>query len=248
MLDIFRDSPAGRILRFLSNNRIAGYVEDNPRSRLPASYDTRGRENRADRSTKAEMDAESIISSSRDTEAAHMPVSAELRDNITVITWYSESDPENPFNWSFGKKLWVGTILFVYTFAVYIGASLYTTSEPDIIQIFGQSNVVAALGLTLYILGYGIGPMLWSPLSEIPAVGRNLPYITTFFIFVILCVPMPLVNNFAGILVLRFLLGFFGSPCLATAGASYGDFSGPVAMPYVIAMWGGGATLAPVSI
>lgn len=45
----------------------------------------------------------------------------------------------------------------------------------------------------------------------------------TFGIFVILCVPTALVNNFAGLLVLRFLQGFFGSPCLATGGASLQD-------------------------
>jgi DHA1 family multidrug resistance protein-like MFS transporter len=89
--------------------------------------------------------------------------------------------------------------------------------------------------------------MLFSPLSEIPApaVGRTLPYIVTYILFAILCVPMSLVNNIGGILVLRFLLGFFGSPCLATAGASYGDFYSATAMPYVIALWGGGATLGP---
>jgi DHA1 family multidrug resistance protein-like MFS transporter len=56
---------------------------------------------------------------------------------------------------------------------------------------------------------------------------------------------MSLVDNIGGILVLRFLLGFFGSPCLATVGASYGDFYDAAAMPYVIALWGGGATLGP---
>ena len=57
---------------------------------------------------------------------------------------------------------------------------------------------------------------------------------------------MVFVDNIAGILVLRFLLGFFGSPCLATAGASYGDFYGATQMPYVITLQAGGATLGPV--
>ena len=72
----------------------------------------------------------------------------------------------------------------------------------------------------------GTGPLLFSPLSEIPIIGRNPPYIITFAIFVILCVPTALVDNFAGLLVLRFLQGFFGSPCLATGGATFGDLVG----------------------
>lgn len=79
-------------------------------------------------------------------------------------------------------------------------------------------------------------------------IGLDSPYISTFFVFVVLCVPTSLVNNYAGLLVLRFLLGFFGSPALATGGASYGDFYEDHQMPYAIALWGGGATLGPVSV
>lgn len=60
-------------------------------------------------------------------------------------------------------------------------------------------------------------------MSEVPVFGRNIPYITTFFIFVILAVPTALVENLGGLLVLRFLQGFFGSPCLASGGASMQD-------------------------
>lgn len=69
----------------------------------------------------------------------------------------------------------------------------------------------------------GLGPLLFSPLSEIPSVGRNIPYIVTFGIFVILCAPTATVNNFGGLIALRFLQGYFGSPCLATGAASMGD-------------------------
>jgi DHA1 family multidrug resistance protein-like MFS transporter len=60
-------------------------------------------------------------------------------------------------------------------------------------------------------------------MSEIAIFGRNVPYVSTFAIFVILCVPTALVNNFAGLIVLRFLQGFFGSPCLANGGATMQD-------------------------
>jgi DHA1 family multidrug resistance protein-like MFS transporter len=92
--------------------------------------------------------------------------------------------------------------------------------------------------------------MLFAPISEIPMVGRNPPYILTFIVFVALCVPTALVNNFAGLLVLRFLLGFFGSPCLATGGASLGDIFSLFSVPYAMAGWSafavGGPSLAPV--
>lgn len=58
--------------------------------------------------------------------------------------------------------------------------------------------------------------------APVPHFGRNVPYIATFAIFTILTLPASLVDNFGGLLVLRFLLGLFGSPCLANGGASVG--------------------------
>jgi DHA1 family multidrug resistance protein-like MFS transporter len=97
----------------------------------------------------------------------------------------------------------------------------------------------------MYVLAYGIGPLLFSPLSEIPIIGRNPPYIISYAIFVILLVPTALVDNFAGLIVLRFLQGFFGSPCLATGGASLQDIYSIVKLPYVFSLWAFAATCGP---
>ena len=67
----------------------------------------------------------------------------------------------------------------------------------------------------------------------------------TYAIFVILIVPTALVDNFAGLIVLRFLLGFFGSPCLATGGASLQDMYSFVKIPYAMSVWAIAATLGP---
>lgn len=170
-----------------------------------------------------------------------------MRDESTLVTWYSMDDPDNPHNWSALKKSWVSFVIMLYTFTVYIGSSLYVSSIEDIVGVFHTTSVIGSLGLSLYVIGYGVAPLLLSPLSEIPSIGRNLPYIITFFMFFICCIPLCLVDNIAGLLILRFLLGCFGSPALATGGASFGDVFSAKLMPYVITLWGGGATMAPVS-
>jgi len=95
-------------------------------------------------------------------------------------------------------------------------------------------------------MGYGVGPLFLSPLSEIPAVGRNKPYLATLLIFVILQIPTALAHNVTEFLVLRFLAGFFGSPPLATAGASLADMYVPKTRAYAIGVWGLGAVCGPV--
>src|ERR1700744_3060449 len=112
-------------------------------------------------------------------------------------------------------------------------------------QQFGVSQQLSALILSMYVLGYGMGPILWSPLSEIPLIGRSPPYMLTFGVFTVLIVPTALVNNFPGLVVLRFLLGFFGSPCLANGGASLQDMYSFVKLPYAMSIWAVAATLGP---
>ncbi|KAI1279156.1 major facilitator superfamily domain-containing protein [Xylaria sp. FL0933] len=55
--------------------------------------------------------------------------------------------------------------------------------------------------------------------------------------FVILSIPTALVTNYPGLMILRFLQGFFGSPCLANGGASLGDLYNDMHLPYALIAW-----------
>ena len=44
-------------------------------------------------------------------------------------------------------------------------------------------------------------------------------------------------NNFAGFHVLRFLQGFFGSPCLVNGAATMGDIFSLLYLPYAMIAW-----------
>ncbi|KAL7627962.1 hypothetical protein AAE478_002158 [Parahypoxylon ruwenzoriense] len=167
------------------------------------------------------------------------------QEPVLVVDWYDGADAANPQNWSLGKKIWITVQMGLYTFAVYVGSSLYAPSETQVMEFFGVSYSASALGIALYVIGYGLGPLLFSPLSEIPRIGRTNIYIATFFVFVLLALGASVVNSFGGLLALRFLLGFFGSPCLATAGATLDDMFAPWKLPYVLTVWSSSATLAP---
>lgn len=109
------------------------------------------------------------------------------------------------------------------TVFVYLGSSIVVPGLPQLSEDFGISHTVAALSISLFVWGYGIGPMLLSPLSEVACIGRNWPYIVSIGLFVIMQIPTALCDNIAGFLVLRFIAGFLGSPVLATGGASMAD-------------------------
>ncbi|KAH7074427.1 major facilitator superfamily domain-containing protein [Paraphoma chrysanthemicola] len=174
------------------------------------------------------------------------PIEPETLDDGTILVdWYATDDTDNPQNWAFGKKIIVLLQILMYTMGVYMGSAIYSPSIPGVMERFGVEIGAASLGLSMYVLAYGIGPLLFSPLSEIPIIGRNPPYIISYAIFVILLVPTALVDNFAGLIVLRFLQGFFGSPCLATGGATLQDVYSLIKLPYVLSLWAFAATCGP---
>lgn len=164
-----------------------------------------------------------------------------------LVDWNGPNDPDNPLNWSMARKSFVTGLLCLLTFSVYMDSAIYTPGVQLLAQWFNVGTVSATLGLTLFVFGYGLGPMIGlSSASEIPAIGRSLPYLITLFIFVILQIPTALVNNIAGFMILRFLAGLFGSPPLATGGASIGDMYAPRNRPLAIGVWGLSAVCGPV--
>ena len=172
-------------------------------------------------------------------------VPRKTKDGAILVDWYYSDDPENPQNWSNLRRATVTTIICLYTFVVYMSSAIYTTSEDGIMKEFNVGKTKAALGLALFVLGYGTGPLIFSPLSELPAIGRNPIYIATMFLYTIVSIPTALVHNYPGLMVLRFLQGFFGSPCLASGGASVGDMYSLLSLPYALIAWVSAAYCGP---
>lgn len=111
---------------------------------------------------------------------------------------------------------------------------------------FHVAQVPATLGLSLFVAGYGLGPMIWAPMSEIPETGRNPVYIGTLVVFVFFNFAVIYAKNFGMLLAFRFLTGFFGSPVLATGGATLADIYAPAKRAYAIGIWGLAAICGPV--
>ena len=127
---------------------------------------------------------------------------------------------------------------------------------------FDVGVVHATLGLTLFVLAYGIGPMFLAPFQEMSSYGRNPVYIFGLLCFTLFQLPIIYAKNFATILAFRFCMscprcsagrklivllvtGFVGSPALATGGASIQDFVSQGNLPIGLGFWAIGAVLGP---
>lgn len=265
MAAYIRDAPFGQLVRLLTNNKYFQYPEEKPDFKLPEPWVKlmNGAEIQADetieqpssnQNTDEESPALSHTSTLNTTSSTEAGVEAQEKDEIErvksapivpvrtkegaiLVDWYYTDDADNPHNWSNSKRAMMTTLICLYTFVVYTTSAIYTSSLAGVMEEFNVNTLVGTLGLSLYVLGYGVGPLVFSPLSEIPIIGRNPVYIITMFLFVIISIPTALVGNFPGLLVLRFLQGFFGSPCLASGGASIGDMYSLISLPYAMMAW-----------
>lgn len=81
-------------------------------------------------------------------------------DDPYMVTWISD-DPRNPLNFKLKRKIVIlGTTAFA-TFVVSFTSSAYIGSLSMVVDHFDVSNEVATLGLSLFILGFAIGPLIW---------------------------------------------------------------------------------------
>lgn len=81
---------------------------------------------------------------------------------------------------------------------------------------FSFSREVGALTISIFVVGYCVGPLLWGPLSE--AVGRKPVFVGTFLVYTAFQVGSALAPNTAAVLIFRFLGGTFAAAPLANSG------------------------------
>ena len=141
MKDLFRETMFGRLVHLASGGRFFRRDEElDPSTILQYSLD------HSESSSRSNVD--------------DIETDAEKGRDKRLVEW-SENDPHNPRNWSIAKKVFVTFQICLLTTSVYIGSAIYTAGIPGIVQQFQVSEVKALLGLTLFVLGYALGPMIW---------------------------------------------------------------------------------------
>lgn len=239
LYNFVRESFFGRLIYHMSSRKLFNYAEEKSDYVIPEKYLRKGGSEYSGYSSDGTTAGSSISQSSL--------LSSETLDDegLIIVSWDGEDDPENPYNWPLTYKILFAFQIALLTAFVYMGSAIYTPGVEEIMEKMDINQTLATLPLTMFVFGYGIGPMVFSPMSENARFGRTTIYIVTLFIFFILQIPTALANDIASLSVLRFLAGFFASPCLATGGASFGDVTAMPYMPVSISVWSIAAVCAP---
>ena len=137
-----------------------------------------------------------------------------------LIDWLP-NDLEDPLKWSPVAR-WIQMIMVgLATLTLTSGSSAYTGGAKDIVEEFHVSDEVVLLGVSLYVLGFGAGPLIWVPLTDV--YGRRALYLFSFWMLTLWASVTAASQNMASILIFRFLAGFFGGVPLAGGAASAVD-------------------------
>ena len=171
--------------------------------------------------SKSYGDGHGYTAFGEDEEAPKKIENGEDPEKEFEVQWDGDQDPMNPRNMSNGRKWIVVAIVSAGSTCVTCTSSMYTSTYGQITQEFHVSRVVATLGLSLFVMGLGIGPMVLGPLSEF--YGRRPIYVFSFFFFLIWLIPCAVAKNIATELVARFIDGLAGSAFLSVAGGTVGD-------------------------
>ncbi|KAH8779405.1 hypothetical protein BGZ57DRAFT_979602 [Hyaloscypha finlandica] len=210
MADIIREAPLCQTLPWVSGKRLFQYQEERSDFELPLAYtaqlnsekviqrqrtidstpitrspssststsdrfieslDVSRTKSRADTMphSQGRFEAEQQLALERTKTTPTVPL--KTSDGILIFGWYTTDDPANLQNWSREQR-----------------------AELGVMERFTVNPTETVLPLSLYVPAYGIGPLVFAPLSEITIVGR-IPLYWATFLFCALSLPAALVDT-----------------------------------------------------
>lgn len=83
------------------------------------------------------------------------------------LVTFTDDDPENPKNWSKAYKWYITMVVAATCFVVAFCSSVITADLVGVTKTFNVSLEVSFLTITVFVVGFGVGPMAFAPLSEV---------------------------------------------------------------------------------
>lgn len=83
------------------------------------------------------------------------------------VRFTGDDDSQNPKSMPLWRKWLTVSIISTTGLCVACTSSLYTGTYHQLEEEFGSSRITATLGLTTFVIGLGLSPMVLAPLSEV---------------------------------------------------------------------------------
>lgn len=160
-----------------------------------------------------------------------------------LVQWDGVDDKENVRNVSKLRKwIWALILVSVSTELTAL-SSVWGNANAQLMDEYDSSLTVTELGLSLYVLGMGIGPLVTAPLSEF--YGRKLLYLSGWIIFFAFQFLTAFAPNVYAAFIGRLLTALGGSLFMSNVPGSMADLFEPSEMALPIAIFALGPFFGP---
>lgn len=120
------------------------------------------------------------------------------------------------------KKVYNAVIALLIVLNSGISSALPSNAVPAIMQDFHESgDQQKVLPTAVFLIGYVVGPLLFSPLSE--TIGRKPVLVWSFSVFVLATLGCALSPNWSSLLIFRTICGLAGAAPQTVVGGIYAD-------------------------
>ncbi|EGE80721.1 MFS multidrug transporter [Blastomyces dermatitidis ATCC 18188] len=176
------------------------------------------------------------------------PLSHQKTSPDVIVGFDGPDDAYNPINWPFRKKA-ITTLLYgLTTMGSTWSSAVYSPGIAQVDADFNASEQVGVLGVSFLLFGFGLGPLLWAPLSEL--YGRKPAVLFPYFIAAIFMFASGSAKDIQTVVISRFFAGFFGSAPITNTGGVLSDLFPPeqravAIVGYALAVVGG-PSLGPI--
>lgn len=154
-------------------------------------------------------------------DARHRATNESETGPVFIVGWEGDNDPQNPHNWSRGRRIWATVVVGLIAIAGTAASSIDAAVIPQYSAYWHISEVAATLATAMYLFGFALGSQFAGPFSE--TLGRNVIYISTMLIYMLFLMGCGLAPSFGAHIVLRFFAGVFASSPLTVAGGTIAD-------------------------
>ncbi|CEJ62062.1 Putative Function: YHR gene confers resistance to cycloheximide [Penicillium brasilianum] len=169
-----------------------------------------------------------------------------------MLSWDSDDDPKNPYDWPASRK-WTLTCLAAFaTFLAMMNGTIPTVAHLQISEAFNINETSFPHSywmVTTWALGGACSALFILPLAE--DFGTRPVFLSTYLIFLCFLVPQAVAQNFATLVVTRFFSGGCAAILANTAAGVTGnvwstEWSRSVPVSLYILGYMAGSSMGPV--
>lgn len=163
-------------------------------------------------------------------------------DDPYVVSWLTD-DQRNPFAFSKSSKWTITLIVSLATLAVSLISSAYTGGLVEVVKSLHTSEELSLLGVSVFVVGFAVGPLLWAPLSE--TYGRRPVFLMNAIALTAFTAGAAASLNIQSLIIFRFLAGSFGSAPMAISGGVIADTFPAVERGFAAGLYAGAPFMGP---